>query len=91
MMRCSACCGLSLIDRGLFSACHTATDDRLSSSVPTTEPAFLTCLHSDVLLLDAASTAHCHIEEGTGHNSLISFAVCVRVGSPVQILIQLHS
>uniref|UniRef100_A0A8C4SJS2 SRCR domain-containing protein n=1 Tax=Erpetoichthys calabaricus TaxID=27687 RepID=A0A8C4SJS2_ERPCA len=40
----SGCSGFSIIDRSLLSALCSATDVKLSSSMPTIEPAFLTSL-----------------------------------------------
>lgn len=38
------CSGLCILDRSLLSACHSTTDVRLPSSMPTTDPAFLPSL-----------------------------------------------
>lgn len=44
MALCSGWCGLSMMDSSLFRVRLSAIDVRLSSSVPTTVPAFLTSL-----------------------------------------------
>ncbi|KAL0199359.1 hypothetical protein M9458_007899, partial [Cirrhinus mrigala] len=44
MILCSGCSGLSMIDKSLLNTRRSATDNMLSISVPTTEPAFLTSL-----------------------------------------------
>ena len=65
------CCGwfgLSMIDRSHFRVCCSATDVRLSSSAPMTEPAFRTSLSRRAApFFEAASPppAHDCIHEGT--------------------------
>ena len=61
---------LSWMDSSMFSVFFSATDTRESSSMPSTEPAFLISL-SSISNIHIASPAHHSVKKDTGHYRLV--------------------